>query len=169
MTDYSTKWPFQQYEPPEELKEGTRYIQDILHEVAEEEGMSKKEIRDVWNHQKRYIKQLMDKPGIYSIDIPFLGTLCYNTKYFDKFIEKKWKKDKYKGQIQKSKEIKEHSNYTLYSNAHKRVPGVLRMARSIIRRFETGIKKRKLIAHKKCIQIISNFSNELYNKKDGVR
>ena len=58
-----------------EFKEGIRYIEDILKEVAKEQGLSEKEVREIWKIHKKYIKQCMNDPNITVINIPYVGLL----------------------------------------------------------------------------------------------
>lgn len=169
MGKYNKKWKFSDYEPPEELSYGVRRIESILEEVAEEEGLSKSEINDLWRHQKSYIKKLIDREEVYTIQIPFIGALCHNTKIFDKFKKSRSRKGSLDKVEEKNNKIKEHENFGIYSNAHKRVPGIMRMARSILTRYESKIKKKRLMAQKKCISLIEEYSEGLMTKKEGTR
>lgn len=169
MSKYNKKWKFSDYEPPEDLNYGVRQIESILEEVAIEEGLSKSEINDLWRHQKNYIKKLIDSEEVYVIQIPFIGSICHNTKVFDKFKKSRSRKGSLDKVEEKNSKIKEHKNFGMYSNAHKRVPGVMRMARSILTRYESKIKKKRLMVQKKCIALIEYYSEGLMNKKEGSR
>ena len=132
------------------MKEGFRSVDEILAEVAKDEGMSMAEIRDVWSHQKKYIKKLMDTEGVYSIFLPCIGTLSLNVKQFNKEIRGKTRSF-YKNFIDKAANLLEHEDYTMYENSHKKVTGVNRLARYIITNYHTGIEKSKnIIVHTKC-------------------
>lgn len=150
------------------MNEGYKSISDIVKEVAEEEGMTHSEVRDVWEHQKRYVKTQMETEGVYAIFLPFIGTLSLNTKQFSKEIKNKIRKT-HSLIIDKVEKLSKHSNYTKYKNSHKRVTGVNRLARYIIRHYETGIdKNKKLIAHKKCWKTIYKYSNNNFIKKQEL-
>lgn len=150
------------------MKQGFKSIKDILLEVAEEEGLNRTEIKDIWNHQESYIKKKMEQEGVYAIFIPFLGTLSLNVKQFSKEIKGK-SRSFYKDFIKKVKDLKNHKNYKKYANAHKKVTGVNRLARYIISRYHTGIEVSKnLIVHSKCWEIIEKYSNGVYEKRDKI-
>lgn len=147
------------------MREGYKSIKDILTEVAEEEGMTYRELKDVWNHQKHYIKKLMDKENIYAIFLPTIGTLSLNTKQADR--EKRGKdKSYYKSFLEKVEALKNHENYRTYKNSHKRVTGVNRLYRYINSTYETGTEEKKLSPHKECWNTILKYSNNVYKKKD---
>ncbi len=147
------------------MKEGFKNVKDILKEVAEEEGLSVKEINDLWRHQKIYIKKQQSLKGVYSIFLPFIGTLSLNVKQAEKEIKGK-SKEFYKEFLEKIKLLKLHPNYREYSNAHKKVTGVNRLARYVIRNYDTGIEKtKKILLHKQCWDIISKYSNKIFKKK----
>jgi hypothetical protein len=148
------------------MKEGFKSIDEILEEVAKDEGMTLKETTDLWNHQKKYIKDQMDKEGVYAIFLPFVGTLSLNTKQYVKEIRGKVK-ELYLDFINKAEKLKEHENYTYFKNSHKKVTGVNRLARYIIRYYDTGVTRgKKLMAHNKCWDIIYKYSNNNYSKRD---
>ena len=150
------------------MKEGFRSIEEILLEVAKDEGMSKKEIEDVWLHQQSFIKKQMEKEGVYSILLPFVGTLSLNVKQFTKELKYR-PRELYKSFINKVSKLKIHSNYTKYENAHKKITGVNRLTRNIIKNYYTGIEKSKnLIIHSKCWDIISKYSNGVFKKRDKI-
>tara|TARA_R110002012_G_scaffold119169_2_gene268160 strand:- start:161 stop:604 length:444 start_codon:yes stop_codon:yes gene_type:complete len=147
------------------MKEGYRSLKEILKEVGEEEGLSMKEINDIWLHQKTYIKKSMEMEGVYSILLPFIGTLSLNVKQYAKEIKGK-KREFYDNFTKKVEELKKHPNYSQYENAHKRVTGVNRLARYIISKYDTGLKKnKKLIVKSKCWKIIEKYSNGVFEKK----
>ena len=147
------------------MKEGFKTINEILLEVAEEEGMSWTEIEDVWLHQKSYIVKQMDKKEVYAIFIPSIGTLSLNVKQFIKEIKYK-NKEFYQNFIDKVKNLKENKNYTKYGNSHKKTTGIHRIVKYIVTNFEVEeIKKRKLVLHKKCWELISKYSNGILKKK----
>ena len=52
------------------MEEGFKTIQEILKEVAEDEGMTKRQIKDLWSHHKSYIINQMKSPEVYAIHIP---------------------------------------------------------------------------------------------------
>lgn len=148
------------------MKEGFRPIDDILSEIGEEEGMSLEEMKDIWNHQRKYTQKQMDTEGVYSIFLPFIGTLSLNVKQFDKEVKGKTR-SLYQGFIDKVTNLKEHENYTKYGNSHKRVTGVNRLARYIITNYDTGLDRSKnILIHNKCWDIISKYSNGVFEKRD---
>ena len=147
------------------MKEGFKTIQEIIKEVGEEEGFSYNEMEDIWIHQRNYIKKMQEKEGVYAIFLPFIGTLSLNVKQAKKELKGK-SKEFYKNFLKKVEDLQLHPNYTQYHNSHKKVTGVNRLARNIIRRFETFIEKeRKLIPHKDCWEIIEKYSNNIFTKK----
>jgi len=146
------------------MEEGFKTVDQILIEIAKEEGMSLKEVRDIWSHQKIYIKKQMEKEAVYSIFIPYIGTLSLNVKQYTKEIKGK-AKIFYKEFIEKVEKLKVHANYSEYANSHNRITGVNRIARYIIAHYETGVlKSKKILEHKKCWEIISKYSNGAFKK-----
>lgn len=151
------------------MKEGFRTLKEIIQEVAdEEEHFSYKDIEDIWIHQREYTKKCMEQEGVYAIFLPYIGTLSLNIKQAKKEILGK-SKIFYKNFLDKIEKLKQHPNYTENGNTHKKVTGVNRLARSIIRRFETGIKEKRLIKHKECWTIIEKYSNDGYAKREEVK
>ena len=147
------------------MKEGFKTDSDVLIEIAEEEGLSMREVRDLWKHQKNYIKKLMEQDDVYSIRIPFIGTYCLNVKQAKKEKERR-KDDLYHKFYDKIEKLLDHPNFNYFKNAHKRVTGVNRLARVIVRHYDTEVKKpRRLMPHKKCWKIIENYSNGNYQLK----
>lgn len=147
------------------MKEGFKTINEILREVAKEEDMSWAEIEDVWLHQKNYILKQMEEKEVYAIFIPSIGTLSLNVKQFIKEIKYK-NKEFYQKIIHKAEGLKKNKNYTKYGNSHKKTTGVHRLVKYIVNNFEVEeIKKRKLVLHKKCWEIISKYSNGILKKK----
>lgn len=148
------------------MKDGFKSIEDILDEVAEEEGLSRREIKDIYRHQKRYINKQMEKEDVYAIFIPFIGTLSLNVKQAEKEIRGK-KRNVYSSFIKKVSKLKKHENYSEYSNSHKRVTGVNRLARYIMNHYDTGVEKiKRLIPHKKCWDVIEKYSNNKFTKNE---
>lgn len=148
------------------LKDGYKDIKEILKEVAMDEGMTYTEIRDVWEHQKHYIKKKMEEKGVYSIFLPWIGTLSLNVKQFKVEIKGKTRKF-YKDFIEKKEELEKDPRYKPTGNAHKRVTGVNKLARNIIRHYHTERDYvRKLIPQKECWPIIEKYSNGGYEKRD---
>lgn len=150
------------------MKEGHKSIDDILREVAEDEGMNFRQIRDVWKHQKLYIKKKMEQDDVYAIFLPSLGTLCLNTKQY--LRERRGKnREYYKTLKEKVERLINHQRYGIYGNAHKKITGVNKIARYVIKHFHTGIEvTRKIIPHKICWPIIEKYSNGGYEKRDEV-
>lgn len=147
------------------MKEGTRYIEDILLEVGEEEGMSKSEMNDLWNHQMAFVKKQAEKEGVYSIFLPYIGTMTLNVKQVLKEMRKRHKRH-YLDLIDKVKKLKKHENYTTYNNAHKRVTAANRLARRIIKNYVTDMDKNtRLLFREECWPLISKYSNKILNKK----
>jgi len=148
------------------VKDGFKTIQEILEEVAEDEGMSKREIQDLWEHQKKYIKKQMEEENVYAISLPYIGNLSLNLKQASKEI-RGLNKVVYKEFIEKTNNLVSHKDFKIFGNAHKRVTGVNRLARRIIKNFHTEIDKpRRLIMHKKCWDIIAKYSNDMYKKRE---
>jgi hypothetical protein len=146
------------------MKEGFKTVEEILLEVAKDEGMTLKEVNDVWKHQKVYIKKQMEKEGVYSIFLPSIGTLSLNVKQYTKEIKGK-AKSFYKDFINKVEKLLQHEKYSEFGNAHKKVTGVNRLARYIIGHYDTGIKRtKKIIEHKNCWDIITKYSNGAFEK-----
>lgn len=148
------------------MKEGFRSIEDILIEVGEEEGMSFKEMNDIWEHQKKYIKKQMDSEEVYAILLPFIGTLSLNVKQFTKQLKGKTRSF-YKNFISKVDKLQQHENYSEFGNSHKRITGVNRLTRYIINKYNTEIiKSKRLLVHNKCWSIIEKYSNGIYEKNE---
>lgn len=148
------------------MEKGYKSIEEIIREVAEEEGLNFRETRDIWNHQKHYVKKLMETDGIYAIFLPYIGTLSLNVKQFQKEIKTKIT-DLYKGLVSKIEKLVKHENYSQYSNAHKRITSSNKLARRIISAYDTGHERSKrLLLHKKCWEIIERYSNGQYNKRE---
>lgn len=148
------------------MKEGFKSIDEILKEVAEDEGMTFEEVKDLWDHQKNYIKKQMDTEGVYAIFLPYIGTLSLNVKQFSKELTNKTR-DTYRNFINKVAKLKDHEKYTKFDNAHKKVTGVNRLARYIVNNYQTGIEiSKKLLAHNKCWNIITKYSNKGYEKRE---
>ena len=150
------------------MKDGYKSINDILKEVAQDEGMSFREVRDLWGHQKKYIKKQMETDGVYAIFLPYIGTLSLNVKQFHKELRGKCK-ERYADFIQKVKNLENDHRYTEFNNAHKRITGVNRIARYLIRHYHTGIEKiKKILPHKYCWPIIEQYSNGVFEKRDEI-
>ena len=146
------------------MKEGFKTVNEILKEVAAEEGMTQKEIRDIWAHQKEYIKIQMEKEEVYAIFLPYIGTLSLNVKQFYNEIKGK-SRNFYANFIHKVDKLLQHEKYGEFTNSHKRVTGVNRLTRHIIKNYITEENKsKKLIDHKKCWGIITKYSNGTLNK-----
>lgn len=150
------------------MQEGFKSIKEILYEVAEEEGMSWTEIEDVWLHQKKYINKKMEEPDVYAIFLPFIGTLSLNIKQYIKGIKHKNRKF-YKDFIEKVEKLKKHENFGKYANAHKKSTAIHRLAAYIIDKFVVEEEKKKvLVTHKKCWDLISKYSNGALKKKEDA-
>lgn len=148
------------------MKEGFKSINEILLEVAEEEGMTEREIKDLWKHQIKYTQQQMDTDGVYAIFLPFIGTLSLNVKQLTAELKGKNKR-KHKKIINKVENLKNHENYTKYRNSHKKITGVNRLARYIISKYNTGLDRSKnLLTRHKCWEIISKYSNGNFEKRE---
>lgn len=148
------------------MKEGFKSIDEILAEVGKEEGMSLREMKDLWGHQKKYIQKQMDTEGVYAIFLPYIGTLSVNVKQYAKEIKNKTR-SVYKSFIDKVASLKKHKNYTKSANAHKKITGVNRLARHIITNYHTGLERSKnILVHYKCWDIIAKYSNRGYEKRD---
>lgn len=149
------------------MKEGFKSVKEILLEVAEDEGMTWTEIEDVWLHQKKFIKDKMEEEEVYSIFIPFIGTMSLNVKQYIKEIKYR-NKDFYSKFISKVEKLKNHKNYTKYGNSHKKTTAFHRLVSYIIDKFEVEEnKKYTLLAHKKCWELISKYSNGVLKKKEN--
>ncbi len=147
------------------MKDGFKSIEDILDEVGEEEGLSYREIRDLWTHQKLYINKQMETDYVYAIFIPSIGTLSLNVKQAEKELRGKPRK-RFLNFTNKVNLLKKHPNYKESANSHKRVTGVNRLARYIINHYETGIQKiKRLIPHRDCWGVIEKYSNNKFTKK----
>lgn len=148
------------------MKEGYKDIDDILKEVAEDENMTIKEVRDLWEHQKLYIKKQMDEEGVYSIFLPYIGTLSLNVTQVKKEIQWSVRQNHVKF-LEKVEALKNHEKFNLCENSHKRVTGVNRLARYIIKNFYSGIESvAKLIKHKECWEVIEKHSNSPFDKRE---
>lgn len=79
------------------MKEGIRYIEDILKEVSQEEGISYKELKELWNLHIERIKVLMEQEGVHIIHLPKIASLYFSCAY-NKVQNKKLKKDKFNHQ-----------------------------------------------------------------------
>lgn len=147
------------------MKEGFKSIEEILKEVGEEEGLSLTEMKDVWEHQKKYVEKQMNEEGVYAIFLPFIGTLCLNVKQFKKELRGKTR-EFYKDFIDKVEKLVNHENYKEFSNPHKKVTGINKLTRYIVKNYETGIDRSKnLIVRTKCWEIISKYSNKVFEKR----
>jgi len=147
------------------MKEGFKSVKEILKEVAEDEGMTWTEIEDVWLHQKSYIKKQMEEEEVYSILIPFIGTLSLNVKQYIKEIKHKNRKF-YKNFIDKVEKLKLHEKYSKYANSHKKTTGIHRLVKYIVKNFNVeDYKKEYLATHRQCWDIISKYSNGVLKKK----
>lgn len=148
------------------MNSGVKHINDILKEVAKEEGMSVRAIKDVWKHQLKYTKDQMDNPDVFSIFLPYLGHLSLNVKAFTAHlsgINKKTQPDL----IDKVERLKNHENYGMYENAHKRVNASNRLGRMIIRNYQTGIyNSKRLLKDTFCWPLIQKYSNGFLEKRD---
>lgn len=148
------------------MKEGYKSIEEILQEVADEEGIDIREIKDVWKHQKFYVKNQMDAKGVYAIFLPFIGTLSLNTKQFSVEIKGRIR-GLYKNFVNKVNDLENHENYNKFANSHKKLTGVNRLARRVIKKYKTGLKTtRSLLVHNKCWEIIAKYSNGVYDKNN---
>ncbi|MFT6125916.1 MAG: rubrerythrin [Flavobacteriaceae bacterium] len=142
------------------MKEGYKSIEDILKEVGEEEGMSLREMTDIWKHQKAYINKKQEEEGVYAIFIPYIGTLSLNVKQY--IAEVRYKnRSYYKDFTEKINKLKSDIRYVKYSNAHKKVIGVHRLIKYIAEKFETEKNLRKWIASKAIErwELIAKYSN----------
>lgn len=147
------------------MKEGVRTIEEILIEVGKEEGMSLLEMKDIWKHQRNYVKKQMDTEGVYAIFLPYIGTLSLNIKQYKKELRGKTRSI-YKNFIDKANSLVKHENYSKFGNTHKRVTGVNRLARYVIKHYHTGIEKsKKLLISSKCWEIIEKYSNSSFEKR----
>lgn len=146
------------------MKEGFKPIKEILIEVAKEEGMSWREIEDIWLHQIRYIKHKMSLKEVYAIFLPYLGTLSLNVKQFKKEIKFK-SRSFYKDFIEKVKDLQQHPKYTLYRNAHKKTTGIHKLVNYVVNNFKVKkVEKKDFSIHKKCWDLISKYSNNVLKK-----
>lgn len=148
------------------MKEGFRTDEDILREVAKEEGMTIHEIRDVWLHQRKYINKLQEEEGIYAIFLPYIGTLSLNVKQFKKELRYK-NKPTYTAFIEKVNKLENDERYKKYGNAHKKTTGIHKLTNYIINNYKTDLIFKKVLAfHKECWSIIEKYSNDVLEKKD---
>ena len=84
--------------------------------------------------------------------------------YYKKEIKNK-SRELHSNFINKVATLEAHTEYSQFGNSHKRVTGVNRLARYIIRTYETGIKRsNKILEHVKCWDIIFKYSNDGYEK-----
>ena len=149
------------------MNDGFKDIADILKEVSEDEGMSLREVQDIFRHQKLFVQKNMEDKEVYAIFIPFVGTLSLNIKQAEKEIKGKVRKT-YSEFTDKVKNLKKLKGYKEYGNSHKRVTGVNRLARYIKNHYETGeIKPKRIIPHKDCWETIQKYSNNKFKKKDN--
>ncbi len=148
------------------MKEGYKDIKEILQEVGEEEGMSSREMNDLWKHQIVYTKLMMEKEGVYAILLPYIGSLNINIKQAERELINK-KKELYTSFLDKVDKMLNHFKYGKYNNAHKKMTGVNKMAQRIVNYFFTGeVKYKEYIKHDKCYDLIENYSNDKYEKRD---
>lgn len=148
------------------IKEGYITVKEIIEEISQEEGIPKSQLTDIWKHQKLYTQKLMETEDVFSIFLPFIGHLSLNVKQVKVELKNRSRKV-YEKFLNKVKKLEEHDNFTYYGNPHKKVTGVNRLARRIIKRYHTDIvKERKLIPTKLCWRIIENYSNNKYKKKE---
>lgn len=91
------------------MKEGIRYIEDILKEVSEEKKIPYKELKELWNLHIERIKYLMDKEGVHIIHLPKVASLFFNPLQ-NKFQNSKNSKNKYNKEKEQEvfKIVREH-------------------------------------------------------------
>lgn len=148
------------------MKDGYKDVDEILLEVAEEEGMTKTEIRDLWKHQRSYVIKQMTTPEIYAIHIPFIGTISLNIKQFK--TERKGRNYiHYSDFMDKGRELMNKDDFKKYGNAHKKTSSIHKLINYILKKFETGVEYEEVRnRHHKMWDVIAKYSNGKYNKKE---
>lgn len=61
------------------MKKGVKYIQDIIKEVAQEEGRSKEEIKELWRIHREFVKDKIEEEDTFILKIPQIGNLFYSS------------------------------------------------------------------------------------------
>lgn len=150
------------------MREGYKSIEDILKEVSEDSGIPLSQVKDIWEHQKAYTEKKMEQKDVYAIFFPFIGTLSFNSKKFAKAIKGKPRKV-YQKFIDKIEKLKEHYKYneSIYSNAHKKLTSVDRLAKHVVKEFNTehAPEKAAFLTNEESWSVIEKHSNEAYEKR----
>jgi hypothetical protein len=151
------------------LKPGVRYIDDILKEVAEEQGRDYKEVKEAWRLHVEHVKKTIDSGETDVIELPRLGNLFFNTFTYNAFSKRSGAKpfpsqerqrDKIKDLITKDKEIDRKTSY-LY-------PQVRRASvYSLFRVIKRSIDKRRISYSTlpKIIKRIEEYSTKIFKNE----
>ena len=126
----------------EELNKGISYIEDILKEVAEEEGYDLGQVKEIWKKHRAYVKELMDDPDVHIIELPHLANLYFNANTANHIAREKntkketksYMKEKAEDIENKIEEDKENNqSSTNYRYPQKSRGGIYKLYRNIVR------------------------------------
>ncbi len=107
----------------------------------------------------------MDTEGVYSILLPFIGTLSLNVKHYNQEVKGRVRR-LYNDFILKVEKLISHENYERTGNSHKKIIGSNRLARRVIKDYHTEEdKSKRLLSRKKSWSIIEKYSNSKYKKR----
>jgi hypothetical protein len=159
-------------------KEGVRFVDDIMKEVAKETPFSLKDIKGAWKIHKEHLESLMDDPDVYSIILPHLGILYFNTYTFkaifrrsnnkDKLLNLKEKEKKIIQKIKDNIEDNEKKGYiTKFTYPQKRKGGIYKLYSNILK-FVLGLEspKTSYAPNKKIAKIFEEYSNDKLTKQN---
>jgi hypothetical protein len=136
------------------MKSGTRFMSDIISAVAKKNGLSQKDVQEVWDHQKRIVPILMDDEETTRIKIPFVGRLVMSTYLYTKAparINQNVGK--------KCREIMSDPTYTDMTSRHYQRPNFMKLFRWVNKYYNTGYTPRLYANPTKCFNTIQQFSN----------
>ena len=158
-------------------KEGIRFIDDIIKEVSKETPFSLRDVKEAWRIHKQHLESLMDDPNVYSITLPHLGVLYFNTytskaifkrsNNKEKLLEVKEKEKRVLSEIEENVKSNEEKGYvTKFTYPQKRKGGIYKLYNNILR-FVLGLKpKTSYASSKKIIKTFEEYSNGKLVKED---
>src|SRR5690554_1003731 len=114
------------------MDKGVRFIKDILKEVAEEEGRTQGEMKELWRIHKAYLRSKLEEKDTYIVEIPQIGNLyfsnflfrLFNAKSRKKYNELDGKSKKLDTLLSESKGLEKSTSYTY---PQERRPSILKM------------------------------------------
>lgn len=149
------------------MKEGVRYIEDILEDVRVDKKMTKKEMKELWKLHLEYQKVLMDKEDCLSIFLPKLGILYFNS-FYNKVLFYKHKKgfslDKNKLIEEEVKNHTEGNTTSLFTYPQQNRPVFYKVIKQIYKVF-LGILKN-YTTKRRAIRLIEKFNNNTLEKSE---